>query len=65
MKTNKSYEPIEMHRMTAYGEIVGISLKDGERYYFCLASDGCVSLMPADVVDNAEGNIEKGRKAKA
>jgi len=55
----KPFMPLALHTMTAYGEIVGYSFRDGERYYFCLDAEGVTSLMPADVVDNCEGNLER------
>lgn len=43
---------------TPWGEIVGVSIRDGERFYFLLDADKTVSLMPADVV---EANAKSGR----
>ena len=44
-------KPLKIGTKTKYGIIKAI-LFIGERYYMCLAEDGSVSLMPADVIEN-------------
>ena len=38
---------------TKFGTVSGITCKEGERYYFLIDEVGTVSLMPADVIENA------------
>lgn len=38
---------------TKFGEVVGITVTGGERYYFLIGKGGTVSLLPADVVESA------------
>lgn len=47
---------------TKWGEVTGVSMRDGERYYFILEKGGLVSLFPADVVEPEVAASKGGAK---
>ena len=46
-------KPLRLGKKTPWGRISAVGLTGGERYYWMIARNGVVSMMPADVVEAA------------
>ena len=49
---------LKIGTMTFFGEIVGITNKVGERYYFIINSAQVTSLIPASTIEEMEQETE-------
>ena len=46
-------KPLRLGKKTPWGRISAVGLTGGERYYWMIARNGVISMMPADVVEAA------------
>jgi len=42
---------LELGTETIFGRVEGIYWREGERYYFIIDDNGCVSLMPSHTIE--------------
>lgn len=48
--------PLRLGTKTVYGKIAAVGVREGERYYMIVDAQGCVTLMPAIIIEAKNEN---------